>query len=224
MAAVYGPVEHAVRTEIYRLFVETGQAPTAEQVAEGVELAVEETRQAFEALHELRAIFLRSRARHIGRAMPFSASPTSYRVRVGSREHWACCAWDALGIPAAMDADGEIYGDGLAGGDAVRLEIRDGRLLGDPFFMSFVVPARNWWDDIDFFCSTVQFFHSEAQVERWERESQLTVGALLPGNRAWELARIWYHDRLDPDWRPKLRPELQGRLTWVGLMSEFWQL
>ena len=61
-------------------------------------------------------------------------------------------------------------------------------------------------------------------MERWESETQLTVGALLPLNRAWELARIWYHDRLSPDWRPKVRPELQGRLTWVGLMSEFWQL
>lgn len=151
MAAVYGPVEHAVRSEIYRLFVETAKAPTVDQVAEGVGLDHEEVGQAFDALDELHAVVLRRRSRQIERALPFSASPTAYRVRVGGLQYWANCAWDSLGIPAAMEQDGEIRCDGFAGGDAVKLEVRDGRILGDAdIHMGFVVPARKWWDDIGF--------------------------------------------------------------------------
>ena len=150
MSAVYGPVEHAVRTEIYRYFVDTGQAPSTEEVATAIGLDEGEAGAAFESLDELHAIVLKRGTRQIERALPFSASPTSHQSRVGGRQYWANCAWDALGIPAALNADGEIRSDGFAGGDTVHLEVRDGRLLGDQVYMGFVVPARQWWHDIGF--------------------------------------------------------------------------
>jgi hypothetical protein len=39
-----------------------------------------------------------------------------------------------------------------------------------------------------------------------------------------ELARRWYGDRLDPDWRPRTRDQSQAILAEVGLTSAFWQL
>lgn len=150
MSVVYGPVEHAVRSEIYRLFVETAEAPSVEQVADGVGLDAEEVGQAFEDLERLRAVVLRRRSRQIAMALPFSATHTPYRVRVGGLQYFANCAWDSLGIPAAMQQDAEIRCDGFAGADALRLEVRDGRVLGDDVHMGFVVPARKWWDDIGF--------------------------------------------------------------------------
>ncbi len=150
MSAVYGPVEHAVRSQIYKCFVDTGQAPTVEEVAAAVGLDEEEVGSVLESLNELHAIVLKRGTRQIERALPFSALPTSHLARVGGRQYWANCAWDALGIPAALNADGEIRSDGFAGGDTVHLEIRDGRALGDPIYMGFVVPARQWWHDIGF--------------------------------------------------------------------------
>ncbi len=150
MSAVYGPVEHAVRLEVYRYFVDTGRAPSVEKVSAAVGLDEKQTGDAFDVLDELHAIVLKRGSRQIERALPFSASPTSHQTRVGGRQYWANCAWDALGIPAALNADGEIRSDGFAGTDTVHLEIRDGRLLGDTVQMGFVVPARKWWHDIGF--------------------------------------------------------------------------
>jgi hypothetical protein len=40
----------------------------------------------------------------------------------------------------------------------------------------------------------------------------------------WALARAWYGDRLDPEWRPRTRDDSQRLLADVGLGGEFWQL
>jgi hypothetical protein len=39
-----------------------------------------------------------------------------------------------------------------------------------------------------------------------------------------ELARRWYGNRLDPDWRPRTLAESQAILDSVGLTGEFWRL
>jgi hypothetical protein len=39
-----------------------------------------------------------------------------------------------------------------------------------------------------------------------------------------ELARRWYGDRLDPDWRPRTREQSQAILDEVGLTGGFWRL
>jgi hypothetical protein len=49
-------------------------------------------------------------------------------------------------------------------------------------------------------------------------------GAVFPAGQLWQLARAWYGDRLDPDWRPKTRDQNQGVLDAVGLTGPFWRL
>ena len=39
-----------------------------------------------------------------------------------------------------------------------------------------------------------------------------------------ELAHAWWHDRLDPDWRPHTREQNQTILDRLGLTGEFWRL
>ena len=49
-------------------------------------------------------------------------------------------------------------------------------------------------------------------------------GASMPVDQLWRLARAWYGDRLDPDWRPRTRDESQAVLASLGLTGEFWEL
>ena len=49
-------------------------------------------------------------------------------------------------------------------------------------------------------------------------------GAMLELPQLWALARAWYADRLDPDWRPRTRDESQQVLASVGLHGTFWAL
>jgi len=52
----------------------------------------------------------------------------------------------------------------------------------------------------------------------------VTSGELVDLSTLAELARRWYGDRLDPDWRPRTLAESQAILDGVGLTGEFWRL
>jgi hypothetical protein len=54
--------------------------------------------------------------------------------------------------------------------------------------------------------------------------SEVSEGALVDLPTLRRLARRWYGDRLDPDWRPRTREQSQAILEAVGLTGEFWRL
>jgi hypothetical protein len=54
--------------------------------------------------------------------------------------------------------------------------------------------------------------------------SEVTEGELVDLPTLKRLARRWYGNRLDPDWRPRTRDESQAILDEVGLTSPFWRL
>ena len=53
---------------------------------------------------------------------------------------------------------------------------------------------------------------------------QPAAGATVPIDQLARLARAWYGDRLDPDWRPRSVDESQRILADCGLSGEFWAL
>jgi len=61
-------------------------------------------------------------------------------------------------------------------------------------------------------------------VGRWLEANGYERGVTLGVLQVAELARAWWQDRLDPDWRPHTRAENQAILESVGLVGPFWQL
>jgi hypothetical protein len=59
---------------------------------------------------------------------------------------------------------------------------------------------------------------------RSEGEADGEGGAFVPVVRLAALARDWYGDRLDPDWRPRDRAASQAILARHGLTGTFWAL
>ena len=55
-------------------------------------------------------------------------------------------------------------------------------------------------------------------------EDGVEDGEVVTVDALWRLAREWYGDRLDPDWRPRGRDESQAILDAVGLTGPFWEL
>jgi hypothetical protein len=49
-------------------------------------------------------------------------------------------------------------------------------------------------------------------------------GATVPIEQLDRLAKRWYGDRLDPDWRPRTPAESQAIFDEVGLTGAFWRL
>jgi hypothetical protein len=124
-----------LRNEIYRTFVETGRPPEADP-------------EALRRLHEAHALVLDGE--RIRMLNPFSVVPTPHRVHAGGRWWYGNCAWDALGIVAALGGEGHVSTSCPDCAEPIELDVRAGQLAGDGHVFHVLVPAAQWWDDIVF--------------------------------------------------------------------------
>jgi Alkylmercury lyase len=125
--------------------------PSPADAAAALSLDEGGVRRALRRLHDAHALVLRPGTDEIRMLNPFSAVPTPHRVAAAGRSWFANCAWDALGIPAALHVDAEVESVCSDCGEPLALAVRDGALTGGrDLVVHFVVPARRWWDDIAF--------------------------------------------------------------------------
>jgi hypothetical protein len=47
---------------------------------------------------------------------------------------------------------------------------------------------------------------------------------VLTLDQTWALARLWYSDRMDPDWRRLTPEEATKAFASIGLTGDFWDL
>jgi Alkylmercury lyase len=139
-----------VRNLTYRMFVDLGRAPTAEEVARAAGVSSAQVEAVWRELHHAHALVLDPATADIRMANPFSAVPTAYRVHAAGRQWYGNCAWDAVGICAALHADGRIETACPDCGEVIALEVRDQRVDDERLFFHCLVPAAHWWDDIIF--------------------------------------------------------------------------
>ncbi len=67
-------------------------------------------------------------------------------------------------------------------------------------------------------------FRSEEHVKNWHARQGMPLGAILTLQQQWELARVWYADRMSPTWRRRTPEEAQAVFTDLGLTGSFWRL
>jgi hypothetical protein len=139
-----------LRNHAYARFVELGRAPSFHELADGLGRPLEDVGAGMRRLHDAHAVVLAPKGESIRMANPFSAVPTPHRVRAAGREWYGNCAWDAFGILAALDVDGQVSSSCADCGAPVELEVRDRRLVDGDHVFHVNVPAAHWWDDIVF--------------------------------------------------------------------------
>ena len=132
-----------IRNRTYALFVELGRAPTASEVDPG-------GAEAWRRLHDQHALVLDERGELL-MANPFSAVPTLCQVDTDDGRSWyANCAWDAIGVLAALKSDGRIELSCPDCGDQINFEVWDEQPDAKDTLFHCLVPAAHWWDDIGF--------------------------------------------------------------------------
>jgi Alkylmercury lyase len=141
------PADLAVRSATYHLFVELGRAPSAHEVAAAVGRTGSDVEETWRRLHDAHALVL-DRDGSIRMANPFSGVATPFRVQADGRSWYANCAWDAIGICAALDRDGAIETTCPDCDEAIALTIERRRPSDPTLLFHSLVPARRWWDDI----------------------------------------------------------------------------
>jgi hypothetical protein len=116
--------ELALRHSIMQAFAATGRPPQVEDDGTLRSLAA----QHVVALDDDGQVYM---------AHPFAAHTGGTRVDAGGRSWWGNCAWDGLGIVAALGLEhATVTSNGLT-------------LTPDTLF-HVAVPARDWWADIGF--------------------------------------------------------------------------
>lgn len=142
-----------VRTRIAVLerTIASGQVPTAGELASELDLPLEMVQEAYAKLGEEHVFVCepgdRSRLRM---ANPFSAVPTSFRVRARGGSYHGNCVWDSLGIVSLLGGEGTVEASCPDCGEALTLRVAAGKLVEGDGVVHFSVPARRWWDDIVF--------------------------------------------------------------------------
>ncbi len=138
------------KLSIYEHFADTGSRPSAEDVAARVGVGRSEVRETLARLRAQRVLVLEPDGESIRMAPPFSGVPTQHRVTSAGKSYFANCAWDALGIPAALHRPATVHSRCEQSMEPLELSVtKEGPEASDWLFHS-VVPAAHWWDDIGF--------------------------------------------------------------------------
>jgi alkylmercury lyase-like protein len=139
-----------VRLAVYHYFASTGQAPLLAHVAAQCGCSEDDVRAGFARLRATRVLLLEPDGETIRMAPPFSGVPTPHTVEVGRQAYFANCAWDALGIPAALHREAVVHSSCGQSGAGLRLEVGPDGPEPSQWLFHCQVPAARWWADLVF--------------------------------------------------------------------------
>jgi hypothetical protein len=137
-----------VRLFVFGQAAETARVPQPPEIAAALRRPQAEVEQVLRQLAVGKVLILAPNDGNIWAANPFCAVPSPFRVEARGNIYWGICIWDALGIMAALGANGVIR---TVCGDCSQpmlLEIAAGKLKRSEGIIHFAVPAHHWWDNI----------------------------------------------------------------------------
>ena len=177
-----------------------GRAPAVDALAARLGLPRE---RAAELLHRLaeRGLVVIEGRRVVG-ALGLSLRPTRHRVELADRVLHTWCAYDAVGLPAALGQDATAVTSCPRCGASLRLVLSGGWPPADS-------PVVGWWPDrsscshvLGQFCRYANAFCDRGHLAGWRAEAAQPAGEILDLG---ELAR-----RGQRNWGPALRDRLRA--------------
>ena len=139
-----------VKLAIYNHFAETGHRPSPKEVTGRVGSNIESVLNAYQRLRAQRLLVLEEDGSSIRMAPPFSGVPTQHIVEADGIQYSANCAWDALGVPAALHKPCTIHSRCEQSGEPFLLTVKIEGPEPSDWLFHCLVPAAKWWDDIVF--------------------------------------------------------------------------
>lgn len=141
--------ERHIRAAIYASFRQQSRPPSAAELSDTLGSSPGEVSSALRNLAEEHCLVLVSGTESIWMAHPFSGIKTDFVVTIGDRRWFANCVWDGLSILALFggESGGSLDTRSPATGEGLRFEVSEGTARG-PGLVHFLVPARQFWDDI----------------------------------------------------------------------------
>jgi hypothetical protein len=144
--------DREVRIAIARSIKTGGKVPTIAAVAADMAQDVATVDASFARMIEGHVFIPRMDSHEIFTYNPFCAERTDFFVTAAGRIWFGICAWDALGIPAALGEAGvvETHCPDCDESLVVEVDADGGTELQTWTVMQVGVPARDFWKDIYF--------------------------------------------------------------------------
>ena len=143
-------LDSTIKLTVYQGFARTGKAPQPDWIARELGCSADEARSAFARLQANRVLLLEPDGETIRMAPPFSGVPTQHRVEAGRQTYFANCAWDALGISAALHQETLVHSSCGQSGAPLRLRVGLDGPEPSQWVFHCQVPAARWWADLVF--------------------------------------------------------------------------
>ena len=134
-------------------------------------------------------------------AYPLSAHPSRHRVELDDgRQLWACCAIDALGIPAMVGVAGTVVAQTPGGEGEVHVQVGPrGEPIADPVEAVVLAGVAGDGTTACRACPFINFFGSEATASAFqEQHPEMTASVLSIANAATAGRRLFGDLLVDP--------------------------
>lgn len=209
---------------IIKHIIDTGYAPKIYDLAHALQMSEKDMTNALKDLQEYHGVVLHPKSHEIWVIHPFSLAPTIFLVTSASGEWWGNCAWCSLGVAALLNQDVTIRTTIGANGRQVCINIRDGKIVEQNYYIHFPIPMQNAWDNVIYTCSTMLLFENEKQIDDWCRQHNIAKGDVQPMSKIWEFSKVWYGNHLNPNWKKWTSEEAAQIFETFGLVSEIWKI
>ena len=222
-------IDRSIRKFVFDYFLEHAVAPSAPEIAAGLELPLSQVKDSLRTLDEAHHLKLLEGTSRILMAFPFSAIATPFRViRGDGRRYFANCAWDSIAfhpmlnepvrVDSFCDRCGKAVGFRLEAGKGVRIE-------GPLPSVLLSLPATQWWSDITRTCSNTMVFLGAEEVRSIGSDAnappepgRITVDQVV------EMSVPIYSGKLNRDYDRPPASVIQATFRRVGLTGSYWQL
>lgn len=163
----------AVRNAAFRLLL-AGDAPVSlQEIASAAELPEGDVRDAIETL-EARG---RTQRDSLGRVVTcggLSVEPTRHRIEVDGMTRWTMCAYDALGVLAALGGGGRVVSESPLDGTPIEIRFANGSPGESDAVLFYAEGYETCGSVYDEWCPLVNLFPTREDAERWAHVHHVT--------------------------------------------------
>lgn len=164
-----------------------GEEPRLEDAARSLRREAADVREAADRLTGWGLVTLDEAGGRVTGAYGLTVEPTEYRLDLDGLRLHAWCALDAVGIPAALEADAVVEAPVRGSDDMIRLRIEGGRLVDDGGQdVRIALPDVRLEADVRRdVCPEIAFYRA-ADAPRHPRVAHLDLDeAIAVGHRMW---------------------------------------
>ena len=209
---------------IMQSFVDTGTAPTIDEMASAFAVSPSELTAALEDLQDYHGVVLHPKNKEVWVMHPFSAAPTNFFIKADHCCWWGNCAWCSMGAAALLKCDLTITTTAGAEAKQLIVRVKDGQLEQNSLLVHFPIPMQQAWDNVTYTCSNMLLFESEQDILNWCQRHRMPVGDIQPLHKIWQFSQVWYGNHLRQDWHKWTVDEARALFQQFGLQGRIWNL